>query len=95
MHMKKMTIVHSKTCPYCEQAIAFLDALREKKEYYNKIPLELIDEAEHPEVMEEYDYFYLPAIFWGKEKLHEGACTQEDIENALIRAERDLQKAIK
>ena len=26
MHMKKMTIVHSKTCPYCEQAIAFLYA---------------------------------------------------------------------
>ena len=39
--MKKMTIVHSKTCPYCEQAIAFLDALREKKEYYNKIPLDV------------------------------------------------------
>ena len=51
--------------------------------------------SEHPEVMEEYDYFYLPAIFWGKEKLHEGACTQEDIENALIWAERDLQRAIK
>ena len=33
--------------------------------------MESINEEEHPEISRQFDYYYVPTIFYGEEKLYE------------------------
>lgn len=65
-------------CPYCQAAIEWLAELK-KEEKYAKIDIELIDESKEVELANQYDYYYVPSIFDGQNKLHEGATTLEEL----------------
>ena len=47
--------------------------LREENPEYNKVEIEMINENEHPEIIENYDYWSVPSLYIGKEKIFEAA----------------------
>lgn len=68
---KNLTIFHQETCPFCFKARRALDELQAETPAYRDVRVEWIEENEHPEIVEQYDYFATPSIFAGKEKLYE------------------------
>lgn len=69
--MKKITMFHIDECRYCDFARrAIAELIRENPEYSN-IEIEMINEDEHPEIIENYDYWSVPSLFIGKEKIFE------------------------
>ena len=76
-------------CPYCRQALKWMDELMQQYPEYNDVPLTLIDETKQPDVANQWDYYYVPTYFVGKDKLHEGAATKEKIQRVFERALRN------
>ena len=60
-----------KVCPYCIKAEQAIKELTAENPDYGKIKIERIEEAMHPEIAREYDYWYVPTLFVGKEKAYE------------------------
>ena len=69
--MKKLTIFHLDDCPYCHNARNALVELTAETPEYGKITVEWIEESRHPEMTEGRDYYYVPTIYAGDQKLYE------------------------
>lgn len=86
---KGLTIFHMTGCPYCRKARQALDELREENPAYRGVSIEWIEENEQPEVADRYDYYSVPSIFRGTEKLYEARPTdpyefiKENVKRAL------------
>ena len=75
-----MKLFYLKNCPYCRQALAWIQELYQQDMKYQRIPLEMIEESEQSELADTYDYYYVPCFFEGTKKLHEGDITKEAIQ---------------
>ena len=75
-----MKLFYLKNCPYCREALAWIQELYQQDIKYQCIPLEMIEESEQSELADTYDYYYVPCFFEGTKKLHEGAITKETIQ---------------
>ena len=71
--MKKITMFHINECKYCDFARRAITELREENPEYNKVEIEMINENEHPEIIDNYDYWSVPSLYIGKEKIFEAA----------------------
>ena len=69
--MKKVTYFHMDTCPYCVQADRVIAELIAEHPDWAAVEFEKIDENEHPEIADRYDYYCNPSMFIGQEKLYE------------------------
>ena len=69
--MQKVTYFHLPTCPYCIQADRILQELIAERPEFAAVEIERINEMEHPEIADQYDYYANPSMFIGKEKLYE------------------------
>ena len=69
--MKKLTMFYLENCPYCRNARAALEALRNLDPAYAAVEIDMIEESRQPELADQYDYFRVPTIYAGKEKLYE------------------------
>lgn len=69
--MKKITLFYLADCPYCRYAKRALTELTKENPIYNAIQVEWIEESQKPEISEQYDYYYVPTVFYGNEKLYE------------------------
>lgn len=74
--MKMFILEH---CPHCNNARRWIQELREENPNYASIEIEYIDEQVQVDLADSYDYYYVPAIFDGNNKLHEGVATKEKI----------------
>jgi glutaredoxin len=81
--MDQLYFFYISSCPYCRQAQEWLSELQEENEDYKKIPIRKIEENQETALARNYDYFYVPCFFTGKDKLHEGAATKEKIKCVL------------
>ena len=77
--MKKITMFLMESCPYCKQALRWMDELFAENEGYSDIEIEKIDELVHTDIAAGYDYYFVPTYYVGGEKLHEGAASLEKI----------------
>ncbi len=68
-----------KNCPHCKRAQAWITKLKNENPMYQNIEIELIDEQINSEVANQYDYYYVPALFDDNVKLHEGVASEEKI----------------
>lgn len=84
--MKPILMFYMETCPYCREARAWMREIVQEHPEYAKIPLEMVEERERPDVAEQYDYWYVPTYFVGGEKAHEGAASRAMIEAVYRRA---------
>lgn len=69
--MKKVTYFHLPTCPYCIQADSVIEELVAENPAFGAVEFERINENEHPEIADQYDYYANPCMFIGKEKIYE------------------------
>ena len=82
----ELTLFVLKGCPHCRRALGFMEELCREQPRYRQIEVRQIDEGEQPALADSYDYYYVPCYFLGREKLHEGRCTKEQIRQVLDRA---------
>ena len=88
--MKDLKIFYLENCPYCRKAKAAWEELKTEDPGYGKVRIEWIEETRSPELADRYDYYRVPSVFYGGEKLYE--CDPGD-DYAEIR--RQIGKAVK
>lgn len=62
-----------------------MEELKKRPEYEN-IVIEAIEETEHPDIADRYDYYYVPTFYIGEEKVHEGGILPEEVERIFKKA---------
>ena len=87
--MKKVTMVMLRTCPYCMEAMRWMDELLAENESYKSVEVEVIDEHDQPKLANSLDYNYVPTYYVGDEKLHEGAATKDKVRRVYEAAMED------
>ena len=91
--MKNITLFYLGDCPYCHFAKRALDELIRENPAYGEIQVDWVEESRRPEIAEQYDYYYVPTIFYGKEKLYE-AHPSEKYEDCKMNVKTALDKAL-
>ena len=91
--MKKITAFYLEGCPYCRQAREALKELMNKNENYSKVSLDWIEENQHPEISEKFDYYYVPSMFIDGKKIYE-AHRGESFDECKENIKRVLETAI-
>ena len=84
--MTKITMFVVENCPYCREALRFIDELYKTDKRYRDVPLEKIDENHHPEIANKYDYYYVPTFYIGEKKAHEGAASLKIVKRVFDEA---------
>ncbi len=64
--MAKITIFYLENCPYCVKARKAVAELG-----LNPADILWIEESRQPEVADRYDYYHVPTVYVGGEKLYE------------------------
>ena len=68
--MKNLTIFYMEGCPYCRMGRQAVEALLEEEQYAG-ISVEWVNEKTEADRAAQYDYYYVPSVFLGEEKLFE------------------------
>ena len=69
--MRKLTMFYLSDCGYCAKAFRALEELYAETPAYRDVLIEKIEESEHPDIADQYDYYAVPTFYDGKEKLFE------------------------
>lgn len=69
--MKEIEIFYLSGCPYCMNARRAVEELCAENPAYTAIKLNWIEENAQPELAEKRDYYHVPTLFFGDEKLYE------------------------
>ena len=91
--MDKLTIFYLEHCPYCRNAKMAVKELYAENPTLQKINIEWVEERQDPERAEQYDYYYVPSVFLGSEKLYE-CSPADDYEVIKQRIWQAMDKAI-
>lgn len=86
--MKHVKMMSLKNCPHCRKALQLIEQLKKENLRYTTVEIEVIDEKEHPEIANYYDYWYVPAFYVNEYKIHEGIPTIEKMQSVLEEAIR-------
>lgn len=84
--MKPIKLFYLRNCPYCKRALQYIEAEKAAHPEFGTLDIEMIEESEHPEVADRYDYYYVPTFYIGDEKVHEGGIFTDEMEPLLRRA---------
>lgn len=91
--MKKITAFLLTGCPYCRKGLKAYEQLCEEHPEYKKIPVDWIYEDKEPELADKYDYYRVPSLFLGDEKLYE-CDPEQDYREIRENFDRALQAAL-
>ena len=69
--MKKLKIFYLEGCPYCDNARRALQELSAEDPVFAAVEIEWIEEHANAALADQYDYYYVPAVFDGERKLYE------------------------
>ena len=88
--MKTVELFHLPGCPYCIKAEKAIRELIEENPSYRGVNVKWIDESVETDYANSRDYYYVPTLFFGEEKLYEAHPSQGSKEiKANIRAAFD------
>ena len=71
MAAKKVLAFYLTGCPYCKQAREALSELTSENENFASVQFEWVEENQHPEISEQYDYYSVPSMFVEGKKIYE------------------------
>ena len=83
--MKPIKLFYQARCPFCKRAFNYIDELKKRPEYKD-IVIETIEETEHPDIADQYDYYYVPTFYIADEKVHEGGIYPNEVEAIFKKA---------
>ena len=70
--MSNITYFYMRGCPYCRYADRAIDELAQENPLYAELQIGRIDENNPPkDLTGYYDYYYVPTMFVGDEKIYE------------------------
>ena len=69
--MQRLTIFHLNNCPYCHNAQRAVAELIDENPVYAGVPIEWIEETQQYALANSFDYYYVPSVYIGREKLYE------------------------
>ena len=87
--MKKLTVFYLVGCPYCNSAKRAAAQLQAEHPEYANIEIDWKDEDQIKQFPEWCDYYYVPTIYLGEQKLYEAhpgdsdAIVMEHVKNAF------------
>ncbi len=84
--MKSIKLFYLRNCPYCKRALQYIEDEKRLHPELGALEIEMIEESEHPEIADRYDYYYVPTFYIGERKEHEGGIFLEEIEPLLRKA---------
>lgn len=84
--MKPVTLFYLKNCPFCRKALTYIDSLKAEHPELAAVEIEMIEESEHPDVADRFDYYYVPTFYVDGQKVHEGGIYPEEVEAILRKA---------
>ena len=84
MKIIRMFILAS--CPYCKQALRWMDELFEENPKYRELNIEIIDEHLRPDISDNYDYELVPAYYIDDQLIHSGAASLDIIRGVFDKA---------
>ena len=79
--MPKATIFYLTNCPYCRNAQRAVRELQAEDPACAGLEIEWIEESQQPALADSYDYYRVPSVFLGREKLYE--CSPADDYDAI------------
>ena len=86
----KIRLFYFPSCPYCVKAKEAIRELCSENPEYESIEIEWINEKIKVALADQFDYYYVPTIFYGDEKLYEASPAHDfDTIKANIRAAFD------
>lgn len=87
--MKKITWFYMNGCPYCRNAQKAYDVLVKEHPEFQNIEIRKVNENEEVAFANAHDYYYVPTLYVGNEKVYEADPSQgydeirEHVEEAL------------
>ncbi len=84
--MKPVKLFYLRNCPFCRKAMQYIDEARQRCPELRDIEIEMIEESEHPEIADRYDYYYVPTFYVDGVKVHEGGIYPDEVEAVLRKA---------
>jgi len=84
--MKEITYFYLKGCPYCRKADGIIADLIAENPAYAAVPIRKIEERQEAEIADSYDYYFVPCLWIGEEKLLEGPANVEKIREIFEKA---------
>ena len=74
--MKNIQLFYLEHCPYCVHARRAVGELLKENPAYARIGIRWIEEGREAELAGQYDYYYVPTIFFEGRKLYEARPSQ-------------------
>lgn len=84
--MKPVQLFYLKSCPYCKNALRYIEEARAAHPELREVDIEMIEESEQRALADKYDYYYVPCFYVGGVKAHEGGIYSEEVEKVLRKA---------
>lgn len=84
--MKPVLLFVLESCPYCIQALRWMQELRTENAEYAGVKVSIVDEKLQPEIAKQYGYYYVPTYYVDEVRVHEGAATKDIIRSVFERA---------
>ena len=84
--MKKVLYFYSPGCPFCKKADKFIAQAIEENPDFAKVEITRIDEDAQKEYASTFDYYYVPCIYVGDEKVIEGKVSKFAIDDMFEQA---------
>lgn len=81
--MKDVKLFYLETCPHCIRARKWIDEVKQEHPELQAVEIEMIEEKQHPDISDSYDYWYVPTFFVDGKKVHEGVASKEIVEQVL------------
>lgn len=81
--MKTMTLFYQRECPFCKKALRYIEELKATYPELRPIEINMIEETEHPEIADRYDYYYVPTFYIDEVKVHEAGIFKNEMEELL------------
>lgn len=69
--MRNVIYFYMQGCPYCRQANRAIEELTAENPKYAAVPIQRVDENQHPELVKNYSYYYVPTMIVGNDKVYE------------------------
>lgn len=91
--MKNVTLFYLTNCPYCHNAKRALDELFSYDQRYSEIEIKWIEESQESEFAAQYDYYYVPTVYFGDKKLYE-ADPSEDYADCKLKLKSALDTVL-
>ena len=60
--MKAVKLFYQERCPFCKKALRYIEELKEEYPEFQPIEIEMIEETQHPDIADQYDYYYVPTF---------------------------------